>query len=401
MEKITAMFLEFTDIISTHDLTENDVEIASTQLMMNKITKDMKETNEVLEEEDLARQHYTLDTSTVDKIKLPTFEGKDDEDFARFKEEMVRGFVHNRVTKVDQLLKLRECLRGHAKKLVPDSLTQDIVEAWKVLDKAFGDPVRLIKCKTDALSRMEPLPRENGKKGVKGQVEWYIELESLLSNLLVLGRSSIQLGMIVFQPLFINDIYNLFPTSLANKLIKCEGDADVHFENVLAKISKLRAETQKLQLAREAKKPSVDPKKDDHGQGGSGGRKHGYLGYGRGGKEGGNSRTSDMKDPPNLITHNPPIRDEKCRICNTLDAQGDTKQLYDGHVSNYPIGCPRYVGMSFNRRYQIAIEAKLCIACHNPDYIYRRNDKDHKCSVVQSRKKGRFTCQTNNCFIHL
>ena len=43
---------------------------------------------------------------------------------------MKRGFVHNKVTKVDQLLKLRESLKGHAKKLVPVSLTQDIDEAW-------------------------------------------------------------------------------------------------------------------------------------------------------------------------------------------------------------------------------------------------------------------------------
>ena len=212
--------------------------------------------------------------------------------------------------------------------------------------------------------------------------------------------------MIVFQPLFINDVYNLFPSSIANKLIKCDGDADEHFENVLGKISKLRAETQKLQLAREAKKPISEPKKEEQPQGGGGGgRRQGYFGYGgRGRRQGnncGNQVNLDMKDPPNLVTHSPPIRDENCRICNTLEATGDTKQLYDGHVSNYPTGCPWYIGLSVNRRYQLALEAKLCIACHHPDYIFKRNDKDHKCSVVNSKKKGRFTCQTNNCFVHL
>ena len=406
VEKITTMFQDLSDICSTYDLQEDDVEMASTQLMVDKVSKEMKDTNKALEDEDISRELYTLDSSAVDKIKLPLFEGRDDEDYARFREEMERGFIHNRVTRLDKLLKLRECLRGHAKKLVPDSLTQDIDEAWAVLDKAFGDPLRLIKCKTEALSRMEQLPRENGKKGMKGQVEWYIELESLMQNLLVLGRSSIKLGMIVFQPLFINDVYNLFPSSIANKLIKCDGDADEHFENVLGKISKLRAETQKLQLAREAKKPISEPKKEEQPQGGGGGgRRQGYFGYGgRGRRQGnncGNQVNLDMKDPPNLVTHSPPIRDENCRICNTLEATGDTKQLYDGHVSNYPTGCPRYIGLSVNRRYQLALEAKLCIACHHPDYIFKRNDKDHKCSVVNSKKKGRFTCQTNNCFVHL
>ena len=55
-----------------------------------------------------------------------------------------------------------------------------------MLDKAFRDLVRQVKCITVALARMETLPGENGKKGMKGQVELYIELESLMKNMLLL-----------------------------------------------------------------------------------------------------------------------------------------------------------------------------------------------------------------------
>ena len=135
---------------------------------------------------------------------------------------------------------------------------------------------------------------------------------------------------------------------------------------------------------------------------GGGGRRFGHFGYGRGGGSKPQSQQNLVcQDPPNLIFHDPPIRDESCRICNTLEAHGDTKQLYDNHVSNYPTGCPRYVGMSVNRRYQLALEAKLCLACHHPDYIHKKSDKDHKCSVVSSKRKGRFTCQSSGCFLHL
>ena len=391
--KITDMFQDFTELYSSNNLSEEEVEMASTKLMVDKIVQEIRDTGKALEEEDLVRELYTLDITVTDKVKLPTFEGKDEEDYARFKVEVEKAFINNRVTKSDKLLKLRDCLKGHARKLIPDSLTQDIDEAWAVLDKAYGDPVRLIKSKTEALSRMEPLPRENNKKGIKGQVEWYIELESLLQNLLVHGRSSQKLGMIVFQPLFINDVYNLFPSAIANKLIKCEGEADEHFKNVLDKISQLRAETQKLQIARESKKPSNELKKEDS-------KKQGYFGQGKFTK-GVKLKDHNMQDPSSLVTYNPPIRDEKCRICNTLEAHGDTKQLYDSHVSNYPTGCPRYVSMSVNRRYQTALEAKLCLACHHPDYIYRKNDKTHKCSVLNSKRKGRYTCQSSNCFVHL
>ena len=107
---------------------------------------------------------------------------------------------------------------------MPDSLTQDIDQAWSILDKAYGDPTRLLKSRIEALTKMESLPKENNKKGIKGQVEWYIELESLMQSLLVLGQSQQKLGMTVFRPLFINDIYNLFPSPIANKLIKCEDE---------------------------------------------------------------------------------------------------------------------------------------------------------------------------------
>ena len=394
LDKINSMFMDFTELYSANDLTEADVEMGSTQLMVNKIVKEIRDIGKTLEEEDISRELYTLDVAITDKVKLPTFEGKDEEDYARFKFEVEKGFVHNRVTRADKLLKLRECLRGHARKLIPDSLIQDIDDAWTVLDKAFGDPVRLLKSKTDALHKMESLPRENGKRGLKGQVEWYIELESLMQNLLAHGKSSEKLGMIVFQPLFINDIYNLFPSPIANKLLKCEGETQVLFENVLQKISQLRAEAQKLQIAREAKKPVGELRKEDSS------KKQSHFGYGKSSK-GVKHRSPDSNMSSSLVTYNPPIRDENCRVCNTLEATGDTKELYDSHFSNYPTGCPRYIAMSVNKRYQIAIEAKLCLSCHHPDYIYRKNDKSHNCSVVSAKRKGRYTCQYSNCFMHI
>ena len=86
-----------------------------------------------------------------------------------------------------------------------------------------------------------------------------------MRNMLVLGRQDTQLGMIIFQPLFISMVYNKFPTSIMNKIIGCEGTADVHFENVLDKITKWRKSAQKVLLAKEA-----DDSHDDQGGGGRG-----------------------------------------------------------------------------------------------------------------------------------
>ena len=59
------------------------------------------------------------------------------EDYSKWKEQVIRAFVQNRVAKDDKLVKLREVLKGHAKKLVPFSMTASIDDAWITLDKAF------------------------------------------------------------------------------------------------------------------------------------------------------------------------------------------------------------------------------------------------------------------------
>ena len=67
---------------------------------------------------------------------------------------MEKAFVCNRVSGADKISKLRENLRGDALKLIPEALTMDIDAAWKVLDKAYGKPVRLMKVRKKALLEM-------------------------------------------------------------------------------------------------------------------------------------------------------------------------------------------------------------------------------------------------------
>ena len=98
---------------------------------------DVEKAVEAIKAEDDKRELYTLDTAKVDTVKLPTFEGRDDEDFAKFKEQVKDAFVQNRTQKKDKLAKLREVLRGHAKALVPFSMTNSIDDAWDALDKVL------------------------------------------------------------------------------------------------------------------------------------------------------------------------------------------------------------------------------------------------------------------------
>ena len=77
--------------------------------------------------------------------------------------------------------------------------------------------------------------------------------------------------------------------------------------------------------------------------------------------------------------------------------------LYDGHVSNYPTGCPRYIAFSTTERRKIAVEAKFCWFCHDPKYIYKNETaKKHKEDCyIQKGKKSKFTCTVKPCKVHM
>ena len=99
-----------------------------------------------------------------------------------------------------------------------------------------------------------------------------------------------------------------------------------------------------------------------------------------------------------LQVYKPPRKDNNCRICVTLEAEGDTQDLYEDHLHNYATGCPRYIKMTVDERHRVASKAKMCLKCHDPEYVFKKFDKQHKC-IVDSKKKGKFTCRT--CSYHM
>ena len=70
-------------------------------------------------------------------MKLPKFNGKPDQDFSKFKIDMIKGFKSNKVSKEDQAKKLRENLIDQSKTLIPVGM-ESIDDAWKILTDKYG-----------------------------------------------------------------------------------------------------------------------------------------------------------------------------------------------------------------------------------------------------------------------
>ena len=415
MEKIVEKKRSVEELAANDELTEEESRVDEVSIRVDKLVCEVTEAIESVKLEDDARELYTLDTAKTETMKLPFFEGHDDEDFAKFRELVEKAFVQNRTSKADKLAKLREVLRGHAKKLVPLSLTNSIDDAWEALTKAYGDPARLMQNRKDSLLKLGPLPKENGKGGRRSQIEWFLELEAILRNIIDLGNKTNAMYGEAFSATTFRTIQKMFPPNLMRKLMKCSGEFGPHLmEQFLTIISELRSEAQNFLLIEETPTPShigskgdlshfTDP--DDNSGGGFG------RGKGGGSKSRGNSSYTGGRgcfrsggidgSEPNLVAYKPPRRDEECRICNTLETRGDTTNLYDNHLHNYATGCPRYIELSVKERLRICREAQMCLKCHDPKVIFKPSDKNHDCPIKPGKKNKRYSCTRDNCTNHL
>ena len=108
MEKIVEKKRNLEELVANDELTEEESRVDEVAIRVDKLVADVSDAIDSVKTEDDARELYTLDTAKTENVKLPIFEGRDDEDFAKFKELVEKAFVQNRTSKADKLVKLRE-----------------------------------------------------------------------------------------------------------------------------------------------------------------------------------------------------------------------------------------------------------------------------------------------------
>ena len=256
MKKIIETKREFMILVGKNEFTENDdVKEDRVEREVEDLKADMDAAIISIENEDNFRALYTLDTTPVrDPVKLPKFSGKDGEDFHMFKQEIDRGFVHNRIPRANQLSKLRECLSGAALAFVPKFTVMTIDEAWAVLKKSYGDAYRIIKYRKAELMKVGKFPKVNTKDrgGYNQQIFWFLKVENLLKSVLDLGNKHPEYNDSAFSFEFISTVVMMFPQRLRIKLHECPGKKGELLKNMCLKIENLREVAQGLQFVVEA-----------------------------------------------------------------------------------------------------------------------------------------------------
>ena len=407
-DKIQEKVREMKELTDLNNL--DDVPFSTIQAMFATLRKDLSKAIEMIQEQDgpQGRCLFTNDSNKPAMVKLPKFSGKSEEDFSRFKKEMTKGLLQNRVAKADQVAKLRESLSGFAKQLVPETMT-DIMEAWLVLQAAFGDPARVMKARKEAVANLGPFPSGGRGTGpIKRQVEWLMNLEINLRDIVELGDTSNDMNREAYSGATLAQILHMFPLTIQADLATCVGDGRDRMLQIIEEIKNIREIRQELLKTAEIVEPpatNLRPAGGGHQQGGGNDTNQGAgKSSERFGNRGKNVNVSNAALA--MITFSPPRRDEKCRICTVLDTKGDTKNLYENHRSNFPTGCPRFANMATHRRREIAREAKLCPKCLDPDFIVSNKTDGSpvhpECKITKDDKSF-FTCRSKvkTCKTHM
>ena len=324
---------------------------------------------------DTSRNLNSLGTRKVELVKLPQFSGKVGEDFVTFRRKMEKAFISNRIATDDQVQKLRENLFGGAKLIVPEGM-DDIDSAWEVLEAAFGGEDKVMQNRKDKLADLGSLPDAGVlKAGQSKRVTWCLELERLLADIVELGNRSDALAKEAFSKSTINLIIGLFPSDIRKDMIKAPGEG---YDKLLEVIDIIETERAIFQVddqfvdKRSKRERSKAP----------------IVG-----------NTSSGSNPRGYQVFRGPVKQPNCRICKCLESRGDTYNLYENHVGNYPTGCPRFAGLTTEERFEITKEAKMCLRCLDPKSTWVQRDGHKNCQISKT-KKNRFSCTNDRCVWH-
>ena len=395
---IVAKFREATDILNQQDIDVKDVPpVAEAGRQLRDTEFQLGEVKIAIEMEDERRELYCNKSSATEKVKYPVFEGKDGECFHEFKEKMENCFRQNKVRREDKVAKLRESLKGHSKKLIPES-QKNIDNAWDALEKAFGDSTKLMRHHIKLLKELGKVPRMNGKAGIKAGVEWHLNLEVIIQGMLDLAERTDdkEIQNTLYHISIIRSIANLLKDPHNVEVLHCEGGhGRVRLQNCLDLISGYRETCQLVCLARELDDDDPPPRPANNGGG-------------RGGHGGGVHVTLSLDDYcldslvtdkfEDFVKFQPPQIYRDCRFCQALERRGDSLQLYTNHHSNAFSGCPRFLCATSEERNQVCRSAKVCLRCLNPSYTFQYDDPAHGfCNSYSSL----FKCSVKNCRLHI
>ena len=196
--------IELEGKVNGEDLTELAADLSRLKLQVSNTETELDQAISSIEEADQDKGLYSERKAKSSPVQIPSFSGHSGEDFVEFQTKFEKAMVTNKIPKTDQLDKLREVLKGKAKVQVP-AKTEDIERAWDLLKSAFGDPMTLLKFRKQSLSKLGAYPDTSTRSNPQKVVDWCLEMERILDDLIKLGDRETRLELVAFGYQFISE----------------------------------------------------------------------------------------------------------------------------------------------------------------------------------------------------
>ena len=225
----------------------DDSKFRAAENAVNYIQNELENIIEVIQFEDDARCLYSLNKERSAKAAYPSFSGKLEEDFDKFKKDMNDALKTNQVKRSDQVKVIRENISGEPKSMISHDL-DDIDKAWKILSEIYGGAGRLVKAKKGKLTLMGPMPKPDSKlRGhVRLRVKWLMDIDLLMKELSDLAAINEEFYCEVYNDSTLRKIKSFFPIKIHTEMSRFRGAANERFDRISNLVEKLHKDDRGL-----------------------------------------------------------------------------------------------------------------------------------------------------------
>ena len=196
---ITKKLIEVQSSIRQWDLTELEDEANTLKSKISYNRQQLGTTISQVEKMDASRGLFSDRPAKACPTKLPTFGGEEHEDLLTFKDKFNLAAENNKISKTDQLEKLREVLTGNALNHLPVDGIKDIDVAWEYLRQAFGNPHTCLNHRLAKVTAMPGLTDNLQKQDPAYAAEWYLKMENAVDAIIRLGSRNQSLEYVAFN----------------------------------------------------------------------------------------------------------------------------------------------------------------------------------------------------------
>ena len=255
---LSKKILEVNSAINQWALTELEAEALAIQSRVKFNQTQLTRIIEQVEKFDANMGLYSDRPAKSCPTKLPTFEGQDHEDLITFKDKFNLAAENNKISKTDQVEKLREVLTGNAlSHLTVDGIT-DIELAWEYVDQAFSNPHT---CLNHRLAKVKSMPglTDNIEQTQPGYAaDWYLKMESAVDSVLRMGTRNQSLEYVAFNNNTIYNITSKLPWKLESQAYEYNSK-DIYGKAKLTKVLELIKRARSVAHSRATDQSNMEP----------------------------------------------------------------------------------------------------------------------------------------------